>query len=55
MSETAAEKNTRQWWETMCRKGRATICPECGDYTKSESGFHAACAKRAGVRWKGAK
>ncbi len=51
----SSEENTRQWWETMCRQGKATICPECGRYTKSKSGFHAACARKAGIGWKEAK
>ncbi len=42
-------EGSRKWWESLCRYGRATVCPGCGRYTKSESGFCPSCEKEFGV------
>lgn len=47
-SELRVRRN-RQWWESRVRCGHATVCPLCGGYTLSESGYHAVCAKKAGI------
>lgn len=44
------ERRNRQWWESRVRCGYATACPLCGGYTLSESGYHAGCAKKAGIK-----
>lgn len=44
------ERRNRQWWESRARCGYATACPLCGGYTLSESGYHAGCAKKAGIK-----
>ena len=44
---------TRRWYESMARSGRACVCPYCGGMTLAKCGFHARCAKAAGVRREG--
>lgn len=47
--EQLRERRNRQWWESRARCGYATVCPKCGGYTLSLSGYHRACAKMAGL------
>lgn len=47
--EQLRERRNRQWWESRARCGYATVCPECGGYTLSPSGYHRVCAKAAGL------
>lgn len=42
------ERRNRQWWESRARCGYATVCPLCGGYTLSKTGYHAGCAQMAG-------
>ena len=49
MSERRISKHDRAWWECMCRKGKACVCPLCGEYTTARHGFHASCLRRYGV------
>ena len=44
-AEQKARRN-RQWYESMARTGKMSICPGCGKYTKCASGFCRACAKK---------
>lgn len=44
------ERRNRQWWESRARCGYATACPLCGGYTLSKTGYHAGCAKKAGIK-----
>lgn len=44
------ERRNRQWWESRARCGYATVCPLCGGYTLSKTGYHAGCAKKAGIK-----
>ena len=44
------ERRNRQWWESSARCGYATVCPLCGGYTLSKTGYHAGCAKKAGIK-----
>lgn len=43
------ERRNRQWYESRCRCGHVGICPLCGGYTRSASGYHPSCAKKVGL------
>lgn len=49
MSERRTSRHDRAWWECMCRKGKACVCPLCGEYTTARHGFHVSCMRRYGV------
>ena len=47
--EELRERRYRQYWESLARRGLATVCPVCGRYTKSVTGFHRSCAEKAQI------
>ena len=47
--EELRERRNRQWYESRCRCGHVGVCPLCGGYTRSASGYHPSCAKKAGL------
>lgn len=53
--ETRKQRTTRKWWETLCRNGKATVCPLCGEFTKSDTGFCWRCTRRHGLERKAAR
>lgn len=44
--EELRERRYRQYWESLARRGLATVCPVCGRYTKCKSGFCRQCRKK---------
>lgn len=49
-AETDGQRRRRLHNESLARKGVLTVCPLCGAWTSSRSGFCAKCAKREGVK-----
>lgn len=47
--EELRERRNQQWYESRCRCGHVGVCPLCGGYTRSASGYHPSCAKKAGL------
>lgn len=47
--EELRERRRCQWYESRCRCGHVGVCPLCGGYTRSVSGYHPSCAKKAGL------
>lgn len=47
--EELRERRNRQLYESRCRCWHAGVCPLCGGYTRSASGYHPSCAKKAGL------
>ena len=47
--EELRERRNRQWYESRCRCGHVGVCPLCGGYTRSVSGYHPSCARKAGL------
>lgn len=44
--EELRERRYRQYWESLARRGLATVCPVCGRYTKCKSWFFRQCSKK---------